>query len=227
MEGYSQVEGSQEEILNRRKSWEYVTEAADHDKVLNNDEYPSVCSYSDDVDNDDDDDNHDVDDSNDDECVENVDSEIDKDSCIMEDDILETLEAILNGDKLCYADDTSAVSSDPVQYCEYVIDCIISDAVDISQCFDSNQCELGYQNRSFKNDQNTDDEEESDSQITTELSEDRIFDDSFGESIDDEDDDDEYLEERSYNCIKEENAQDESSLFDGTEWYLEYLQGKR
>ena len=208
MEGYSQVEGSQEEISNRRKSWEYVRAAADQNTGLHNDEYPSVCSYSDDVDYDD---NHDVDD--DIECGENFDSEIEEDSGIMEDDILETLEAILNGDIFCYADDTSEVSSDPVQYCEYVIDCIISDAVDISESFDSNQCELKYQNRIFENYETTDDEEESDSQITTELSEDRMF--------------DEYLEERSYNCIKEENGQYESSSFDGTDWYLEYLQGKR
>ena len=89
MEGYSQVEGSQEEIFNRSKSCEYVTAAADPDNVLHSDENPSVWSYSDDVD----DDNHDVDDNQDDdiECMETVGSEIDEDSGIMEDDILETL----------------------------------------------------------------------------------------------------------------------------------------
>ena len=67
--------------------------AADHNKVLNNDEYPLKCSYSDDVDDidDDDDDNHDVDDHNKNKCRETVDSDIDEDSGIMEDDILETL----------------------------------------------------------------------------------------------------------------------------------------
>ena len=203
--------------------------ATDHNKDLNNDEYPSVCSYSDDVDNDDvdDDDDLDVDNNDEIECGETDDSENDEDSGILEDEILETLGAILNGDIFCNTDDTSEVSTDPVQYCEYVIDCIISDAVDISESFDSNQCELKYQNRIFENYETTDDEKDSDSQITTELSEDKIFDDSFGESIDDEDDNNEYLEETSYDCINEENDKDESYPFDGTDWYLEYLQGKR
>jgi hypothetical protein len=206
LEGYSQVEGSQEEILSRSISWENVMTAADPDTVLHNDEYPSLCSYSDD--------NHDVDDNDDDdntdddiECMETVGSENDEDSGIMEDEILETLEAILNGDIFSYDDDTSVVSTDPAQYCEYVIDFIISDAVDISESFGSNQCEIKYENYE------TTDDEESDSQITTELSEDRIFDDSFGESIDDDDDNDEYLEEQSTHCIKEENGQNESSFF--------------
>jgi len=179
----------------RRKSSKYVTETADH--YIRDHDLESV------------------DDS--------TDSEIDEDSGIVECEILETLEAILNGDIYCDPSD----ATDPVKLCKEIILCMVSDVVDISEGFEKTR----YQTCTFENKNFTEDSFESDSQISTDLSDEIIFDGSIEESIDDGDNDDEtddgdYFKENSDNHIEEKYGMETQYSLNDTDWYLEYLQEK-
>ena len=106
---------------------------------------------------------------------------------------------------------------------QYLVDCIISDAVDISDGFDKNNQNIICENEPFR-----DGDEES------ELSDLIIFDDITGDIIDDDVD---ILEEVQQSSESDEDnrteelniasEEDDSISLTQTTWYLEYLQELR
>eukprot|EP00092_Neocalanus_flemingeri_P039898 GFUD01043455.1.p1 GENE.GFUD01043455.1~~GFUD01043455.1.p1 ORF type:complete len:587 (+),score=178.25 GFUD01043455.1:292-2052(+) len=213
LESNYETEESLTETWKSESTPKLVAASDDHDQE-NNSDTSSVASTCSDDDVEDDDDS------------ERSDKEIDLHSEMMEDYTLGILESILNGEIHYSTEEVEDdETSDPVQYCEALIDCIISDAVNISEGFDEDDGELNYQDIIIENEPFSDDDQESESQITSELSDDLLFDDSCSGDIDDHVD---CLEEESDDLLEEEDTEDDDSIsLTATAWYLEYLQQKR
>jgi len=141
------------------------------------------------------------------------DCDSDENSDLNEHDILETLEAILKGKTFNEVEE----DYDAVQFCEFLLDCIIDDAVNISEEYDDKVFVRKFRNITFKN-------------VNRDLDEESTF-SEVGESVDDVDDFENVLDScESDEQIEEENIDindDDLMSLTKTSWYLKYLQEHR